>query len=305
MLIDVVSKGGNLLLNVGPTPEGKIQEVERQVLEAIGDWLEVNGDAIYGTTASPFNKLPFFGRVTTKGNTLYVHLFLCPEDGRVVLPNLHNEVRAVRRLGSDAECKVERVGDEVVLQMGKATAGPIATVFKLELDGPPRVDPYVIAQGDDGIVELPALLADIRGRHGQRARFDVTDRRVHIGNWTKKTDRVTWEFTVEKDGNYDVTAVYSANEASSVCTFEVAAERVPNETDKKVSEIPGGEAFELSESASRFHSVVKAGQPARRTIGQVRLVNGRNILVITPLHLPKDIELMKLYGVELKPAGEK
>ena len=78
MLIEVVSKGGNLLLNVGPRPDGTIQPEFVARLAAIGDWMKVNNEAIYGTTASPFTRLPFFGRVTAKGNILYLHVFERP-----------------------------------------------------------------------------------------------------------------------------------------------------------------------------------------------------------------------------------
>jgi alpha-L-fucosidase len=67
MLIEVVSKGGNLLLNVGPTPDGRIQDEFVTRLNAMGDWMRENGAAIYGTKASPFPRLPFFGRAMAGG----------------------------------------------------------------------------------------------------------------------------------------------------------------------------------------------------------------------------------------------
>jgi len=73
-LSDIVSKGGNLLLNVGPDQTGTIPLVCQKELREIGDWMKINGEAIYGTTASPFAYLPF-GRATEKGQTLYLHVF--------------------------------------------------------------------------------------------------------------------------------------------------------------------------------------------------------------------------------------
>ena len=88
MLVDIVSKGGNLLLNIGPKPDGTIQEEFVERLEAIGRWMDKYSEAIYGTTASPFNLLPFYGRVTTKGERLYVHVFEWPAEGVIRLPGL-------------------------------------------------------------------------------------------------------------------------------------------------------------------------------------------------------------------------
>ena len=76
-LVEVASKGGNLLLNVGPAPDGTIQPEFRERLLAIGDWLKVNGDAIYGTTFGPWQNLSF-GKSTVKGKNVYLHMFDWP-----------------------------------------------------------------------------------------------------------------------------------------------------------------------------------------------------------------------------------
>ena len=81
MLIDVASKGGNFLLNVGPTPEGTIQPEFEERLLAIGEWLKVNGEAIYGTTYGPLQELAS-GRTTAKGKTVYLHVFDWPKGSR-------------------------------------------------------------------------------------------------------------------------------------------------------------------------------------------------------------------------------
>ena len=65
-LSEIVSKGGNFLLNVGPTSIGEIPEASITRLREIGEWMDVNHDAIYGTKASPFSYLPW-GRATLKG----------------------------------------------------------------------------------------------------------------------------------------------------------------------------------------------------------------------------------------------
>src|SRR5204862_741182 len=86
-LIDIASKGGNYLLNVGPTSEGEIPDPSVERLKEIGAWMKVNCEAIYGTTASQFTlKLPW-GRCTKKVSgkttTLYLHVFDWPADGKL------------------------------------------------------------------------------------------------------------------------------------------------------------------------------------------------------------------------------
>jgi len=73
-LINVVSHGGNFLLNIGPRGDGSVVEFESEVLKEIGAWLKINGEAIYGTEASPFRENFAWGTSTRKGNKLYLIL---------------------------------------------------------------------------------------------------------------------------------------------------------------------------------------------------------------------------------------
>lgn len=85
-LIDVVSRGGNYLLNIGPDSNGSVVPFERDVLLKIGQWLEENGEAVYGADPSPFKEQFEWGDVTVKGNNLYLLLTgRCPEEGSVEL----------------------------------------------------------------------------------------------------------------------------------------------------------------------------------------------------------------------------
>ncbi|HWA25021.1 MAG TPA: alpha-L-fucosidase [Lacunisphaera sp.] len=94
-LVDIASKGGNLLLNVGPTGEGVIPAGSVQRLKEIGAWLAINGEAIHGTSASPL-KQPAWGRLTQKagadGTTLFLHVFAWPADGRLTVSGLSGAV---------------------------------------------------------------------------------------------------------------------------------------------------------------------------------------------------------------------
>ena len=84
-LVDIVSKGGNYLLNIGPKGDGSVPEESISSMQAIGKWMAANGEAIYGTTASPFDK-PAWGRYTAKPGRLYAHVFDWPQTGVLQLP---------------------------------------------------------------------------------------------------------------------------------------------------------------------------------------------------------------------------
>jgi len=206
-LVDVTSKGGNFLLNVGPTPEGAIRPEEVERLETVGRWMARYGESIYGTTASPFRLLPFFGRATQKGNQLFVHVFDWPTDGRLLLPGLVTLPSSAHMMGQPeatvaVKAEVDRGQPAVVLSLPAEPTDPIASVVVLTFDTRPEVEPLVLRPGEDGRLVLPAAYAEIRGQHGQRARPMSESGRVYIGNWSNPQDVVAWQFTLPQLGLY-------------------------------------------------------------------------------------------------------
>jgi alpha-L-fucosidase len=136
-LIDIASKGGNYLLNVGPTAEGLIPEPGLQRLAEIGKWMKVNGQSIYGTTAGPLAKAPAWGRVTQKRDMLYLHVFDWPTDGKLVVPPLKAKKVTAAYLLSDPDCSplvatINKEGGIDVTLRGPAP-DPIASVVVLEI----------------------------------------------------------------------------------------------------------------------------------------------------------------------------
>ena len=91
-LVDIASKGGNFLLNIGPDAVGDIPEPSVERLKEIGAWMQVNGEAIYGTGKSPLAAQPDWGRVTQKGDTLYLHVFDWPKDRKLFVPGLKTKL---------------------------------------------------------------------------------------------------------------------------------------------------------------------------------------------------------------------
>jgi alpha-L-fucosidase len=143
-LIDIASKGGNYLLNIGPKADGSVPTESVQSLRAIGDWMRTHGEAIYATTASPFPALDW-GRCTKKtsttGGTLYFHVFDWPTDRQLLVPGLRNPVSRARLLGSTAAVSAQRTGRGVLVSLPAQAHHPVASVVALEFDGPLEVSP--------------------------------------------------------------------------------------------------------------------------------------------------------------------
>jgi alpha-L-fucosidase len=155
MLADIASKGGNYLLNIGPRADGTFppQSVER--LATIGAWMKINGEAIYGTTASPFTSLPF-GRCTQKsitgGTRLYVHIFDWPADNKVLLPGLLNKVQKAWALADPARkaLTVTSTHEGIAIGLPGTATDAINSVIALEIEGTPAVvtSPEIVASAD-------------------------------------------------------------------------------------------------------------------------------------------------------------
>ncbi len=258
-LIEIVSKGGNLLLNVGPTPEGTIQPEFEARLRYVGRWLKTNGEAIYGTTASVFNRLPFFGRCTVKGRTLYLHVMGWPQDGKLRLPGLKTDVRRVYLLVDRGHSLAfTREGKDVLISLPDRAPDPDATVVAVELAGNPEVEPFEIRPAADGRLELPVYLAEIRARGEQRAYLDQFYRFTMLTNWQSVYDVPEWEFVLDKAATYEVKISYAAARSQEGSRYVVEIDQ---------TEIPA----EVKRSPTVYF-------PATFTVGTVELVPGRHTL---------------------------
>ncbi len=145
-LIDIASKGGNFLLNVGPTSEGLFPAPSIERLKAMGEWMKENGEAIYETQASPFAKLDW-GRCTQKvkdeNTVLYLHVFDWPKDDKLVVPGLQNKVINAYALNDKkkAELTVEKNGDKTIaVNVNNVGQSKYATVIVLEIKGKPVIN---------------------------------------------------------------------------------------------------------------------------------------------------------------------
>ncbi|MEM9656992.1 MAG: alpha-L-fucosidase, partial [Planctomycetota bacterium] len=131
-LVDIVSKGGNYLLNIGPLGDGSIplESVER--MEAVGRWMAVNGESIMACGAAGINK-PEWGRVTKSNDQqrLYLHVFDWPADGKIELEGDLGDVTEARFL--DGEAAIPFTQDDASLTLATTAERPDATVTVIRL----------------------------------------------------------------------------------------------------------------------------------------------------------------------------
>ena len=218
-LIDIASKGGNYLLNVGPTAGGEIPRESVERLREMGRWMKVNGEALYGTKASPFKRLSW-GRATRKGWTLYLHVFDWPTGGTLTVP-MANRVTGARLLAPPrTRIRWEHVeGEAVILRVPRAAPDPIASVIALDVVGDVVPVDAVLRQAADGSIALTAADAEIVG---STAKLEGGGEK-NIGYWTNARDHLKWSVKVHAPGTFDVRVTFACEDDSAGSTFELRA----------------------------------------------------------------------------------
>jgi alpha-L-fucosidase len=139
-LIEICSKGGNFLLNVGPTAEGVFPEACIERLKDIGAWLKVNGESIYGTTGGPFKYLSW-GAATRKGDLLYLHVTDWPENGKLNVPLSSRVLSAALLVNPDHPLGISTEAERIVIDLPSDAPDKVASVIILKLGGEPLAMP--------------------------------------------------------------------------------------------------------------------------------------------------------------------
>ena len=207
LLVDIVSKGGNLLLNVGPDANGRIPKESADALMEVGQWLDGYGDAIYGTEASPFANLAFEGRCTRKsssgGNTnLYFHVFKRPADGRVLLPTLENDVIGISEMKTGQQLSLVKNAQGWFVEIPESMSRMKCPVLKLQISGAPKFDPLasIVQQRVDRSVLLSVDRAEVSGTAIHVLPKAIRRKFAHTSHWFKKDAQVKFAFNVSSPG---------------------------------------------------------------------------------------------------------
>ena len=230
-LVQVASRGGNYLLNIGPTSEGTIPQPSVDRLTEVGKWIKVNSEAVYGTGPSPFPyELPW-GIITTKPGRVYLHVFDWPQK-ELVLYGLKSSVKNAYLLSGGNKPKFSQSNDtakdhySILINLPASAPDKNDSVIVLETTGNVDADTALLQQ-PAGSVTLPAFLSNVHKSGNAGLRFDS---RGVAERWVNKDEWVDWDFKVSKPGKFDVVVLtseqkYGANwEGGHSITIETAGQ---------------------------------------------------------------------------------
>jgi len=225
LLFDIASKGGNYLLNVGPTSEGLIPEASVKILAQVGDWMKVNSECIYGSKASPFTVEFPWGNITRKPGKLYLGIFDWPKNG-LEIEGLKTKTKKVYLLADKSKKAIpfketyDKAFDHNRLKIDLPSVAPdkVLSVVAVEIEGDPQVEES-ICQLNDGTVYLPGVLA--KSMKGDKAvKLNFSSRGGGADNWTDPATTLTWEFKIEKPGVYKTDIVTSEKGSAESPTWQ-------------------------------------------------------------------------------------
>ena len=208
-LVDIASKGGNYLLNVGPKADGTFPAPIVERLKGIGRWMKVNGEAIYATQASPCER-PSWGRITRKAlpgaaTRLFLHVFELPPDS-ILDVGVLNEPISCRLLADPKRTfQVDRNPDGLTVRFTGNLPDPICSVLVLDVKGAPKAVLPSIGPGKDGIIRLEAAKASIHNPKGSSgARYEKGGKKDNIGYWIDPRSWVDWRVRFPRPGKWRV-----------------------------------------------------------------------------------------------------
>ena len=205
-LIEIASAGGNFLLNVGPDELGSIPQDAQDRLKGMGEWLRVNGEAIYGTQGSPLDAPPVWGRVTVKDKTLY--LFVQKWQACLSLRGLCSKVSRCTLLASNEEVSFEQkqhglLPPELRLALPSNSPDPHCTVIRVELAEALQTDNRLV-ENEQGVIQMKARQAKLEKGADSLAAVSLSGVTEH---WFTDEVKLTWEYLAAFAGEYEIEAI--------------------------------------------------------------------------------------------------
>jgi alpha-L-fucosidase len=282
LIASAASRGGNLLMNIGPKGDGTFDEKDVTILKGIGAWIDKNGESIYGTKASPL-PLQSWGVSTLKGHKLYLHIFEWPADGKLYVSGLQSSISKVYLLTDPKkQFKFSKPNaKDVVLTLPAKSIDTMNTVLVVELKDKLQTDSIRHVATN---IPVTRLLAYDATQQGKGFGFgDGKTNRYYVEGWKSKDQNLTWTFRTTEAADFRLVIKYLAPAESA-----------------------GGQyAMTLDEKQFQADVVTDNDNTAviTREAGSVSLKPGLHKLTIAPVTINKS-ELMKLLEVQLIPGSK-
>lgn len=277
LLASAASRGGNLLMNIGPKGDGSFDGKDRQILKGIGDWLQTNGESVYGTVASPL-PLQSWGVSTLKGNKLYLHVFNYPADGKLYVGGLKSAIaKSYLLANSKKQLTTKRLNEkDILINLPANSIDSINTVIVLELNEKLAVDSVRFIAPNVTETRLLAFDAMLNGKGFGFG--DGKTNRYFVDGWKSLEQSVSWKIRLSKAARYKVIIKYIAGETSGG-EYELLTGGVNLAGTNKVK---NGTATEV----------------ITETVANLSFSSGEHVITIKPLKIQKS-ELMKLLEIQL------
>ena len=254
MLVDIVSKNGNLLINVVQRPDGSLDPEAEQILTQMADWIAINGEAIYGTRPwlmhgegpvrarggsfkEDFTYTARDIRFTSKGDgTLYAFVMGWPTEKQITirslakLPGVTGNIGSVTLLGHQGAVKWTHDDKGLTIQLPDMKPCDYAVAFRItgeDLRGfkPEQAVPTAAAAVQIDNSGRYVLTPDSADMHGS-LREETRDGRLNIGFWDNGKDWASWKLNVKQAGKFKVTALCATIHAGSSLTVEAAGRKL-------------------------------------------------------------------------------
>ncbi|WP_432797150.1 alpha-L-fucosidase [Poriferisphaera sp. WC338] len=230
-LCDIVSKGGNYLLNVGPDAKGRIPQENIASLKEIGAWMKANGDAVYSTQRGPFARLTWGAcsqKVTDGGEqVLYFYVSDWDKHDRLIVPGLKNHVRRIVLLNGGTTLAFEQANDDVVIHTEGIEGDDHVTVLKMMIEGQPDVDQRlpIVNQRRDLKLGVWAAMQKIKSK-GEKLTIEHDGEKAWVSKWKSWLSYPYWLVEVTEPGVFDVYATLDRGEDDGVFSVEVCGTRL-------------------------------------------------------------------------------
>jgi alpha-L-fucosidase len=251
MLVDIVSKNGNLLLNVVLRPDGSLDPEVVTMLQQLADWTAVTGEAIYGTRpwllygegavkakGGAFNENFQYSaadiRFTTKGKTLYAIALGWPESHQIAIRSLartddatQNEIRKVELLGYAGELKFTQTTNGLAVELPDQKVSDLTCSLKItgrNLKPAPAAEEQVIITPDSK--NRLIFGADDATLHGENLKLEEQGGKPDIGFWDKGDEWVSWQAKDVKPGVYAISVVTATLFGEAKLTVEIGGQRI-------------------------------------------------------------------------------
>lgn len=223
LLAEAASKGGNLMLNIGPDGSGRIPSYSAQFLRAVGKWLQVNGESIYGTTQGLIPPQPW-GVTTSKPGKQFLHIWTRPHNGKLLLPNSKIQVKKVYALSNGQAVNWYKENDNILIDLPAFPSDAKNTVFVLEYTGEePDYNKQVPITVSNQFAEneLKAAFAKTEGH----ARIESLTNSHYFGDWKHttcvvkmvdgKSDKTQFDIRIVEPGDYQIVLEYTCQSESA------------------------------------------------------------------------------------------